>query len=59
MGQGDTPDPYFGPDTFVYGIHNLRYTPNGQFRQEIAPGRKTDPGPAFDWSGALQNLWAV
>ncbi len=39
MGQGDTPDPYFGPDTFVYGIHNLRYTPNGKFRQEIGPGR--------------------
>ena len=25
--------------------------------QEIAPGRKTDPGPAFDWQAALGGLW--
>ena len=25
--------------------------------QEIAPGRKTDPGPAFDWQRALGRLW--
>jgi AmpD protein len=25
--------------------------------QEIAPGRKTDPGPAFDWPGFLAALW--
>lgn len=25
--------------------------------QEIAPGRKTDPGSAFDWSGVLEPLW--
>ncbi|MCB1684965.1 MAG: 1,6-anhydro-N-acetylmuramyl-L-alanine amidase AmpD [Pseudomonadales bacterium] len=24
---------------------------------EIAPGRKTDPGPAFDWGGYLSALW--
>ena len=24
---------------------------------EIAPGRKTDPGPAFDWAGVLGRLW--
>ena len=39
IGQGDTPNPFFGPDTFVHSIHNLRYSANGQFRQEIAPGR--------------------
>jgi len=25
--------------------------------QEIAPGRKTDPGPAFDWQHLLSALW--
>ncbi|HEY5647095.1 MAG TPA: 1,6-anhydro-N-acetylmuramyl-L-alanine amidase AmpD [Pseudomonadales bacterium] len=25
--------------------------------QEIAPGRKTDPGPAFDWHRLLAALW--
>lgn len=25
--------------------------------QEIAPGRKTDPGPAFDWRRYLASLW--
>jgi AmpD protein len=24
--------------------------------QEIAPGRKTDPGPAFDWQAYLRAL---
>lgn len=24
---------------------------------EVAPGRKTDPGPAFDWAGTLRVLW--
>ncbi|MEJ2088188.1 MAG: 1,6-anhydro-N-acetylmuramyl-L-alanine amidase AmpD [Gammaproteobacteria bacterium] len=27
--------------------------------QEIAPGRKTDPGPAFDWPGVLGHLWKL
>jgi AmpD protein len=27
--------------------------------QEIAPGRKTDPGPAFDWHGVLEPLWRI
>jgi len=25
--------------------------------QEISPGRKTDPGPVFDWAGVLGELW--
>lgn len=25
--------------------------------QEIAPDRKTDPGPGFDWAGLLSHLW--
>ncbi|MGD8830329.1 MAG: 1,6-anhydro-N-acetylmuramyl-L-alanine amidase AmpD [Pseudomonadales bacterium] len=25
--------------------------------QEVAPGRKTDPGPAFDWPSVLRAVW--
>ncbi|MEY4179475.1 MAG: hypothetical protein RLY70_3049 [Planctomycetota bacterium] len=31
--------PYFGPDAGVAAIHNLVYTQNGGFLQEIPPGR--------------------
>lgn len=31
--------PYFGPDAGVAAIHNLVYTADGRFRQEIPPGR--------------------
>lgn len=27
--------------------------------QEVAPGRKTDPGPAFDWAAVLGDLFAA
>jgi hypothetical protein len=37
-GRGGTPDPFFGPDTMIFGVRNLQYTPNGQFRTPIAPG---------------------
>lgn len=45
------PDPNWGPDTFVYGVQNLQYTPNGRFRAEIAPGRYrvvVSYGPEYD-----------
>jgi hypothetical protein len=50
-GVGDTPDPNWGPETFVYGVKNLRYTPNGKFRAEIAPGKyrvAVSYGPEYD-----------
>ena len=50
-GKGDTPDPFWGPDTYVDAIHNLVYSPHGQFRQEIAPGSYDiiiSHGPEYD-----------
>jgi hypothetical protein len=38
IGQSGTISPNFGPDTAVFGIRNLRYTPDGKFEQTIAPG---------------------
>lgn len=44
-------NPYFGPDAGDFAVHNLVYTANGKFRQEIAPG-KYDAivmrGPEYD-----------
>ncbi len=37
-GLGETPNPYFGPDTAVT-VENLKYSHNGRFRQEIGPGK--------------------
>jgi hypothetical protein len=51
VGKNGTPDPFFGPDTSDVAIHNLRYTHNGGFRQEIAPGRYdviVSYGPEYD-----------
>lgn len=50
-GVDGTPNPDWGPDTFVYGVQNLRYTPNGKFRAEIAPGKYrvvVTYGPEYD-----------
>lgn len=50
-GTGETPSPEFGPDTFIYGVENLRYTPDGQFRQPIRPGTYrviVSHGPEYD-----------
>ena len=31
--------PSFGPESAVTGVKNLRYTPNGEFTQQLAPGK--------------------
>lgn len=43
--------PYFGPDTGDTAVHNLRYSHNGKFRQEIGPGTYeviVSYGPEYD-----------
>jgi hypothetical protein len=44
-------NPYFGPDAGDFAVHNLIYSANGKFRQELAPG-KYDAlvmrGPEYD-----------
>jgi hypothetical protein len=50
-GQGETPDPCFGPDSGIHGVRNLYYSHNGQFQLEIAPGRYqvvVSHGPEYD-----------
>jgi hypothetical protein len=50
-GRDGTPDPNFGPDSAIYGVQNLQYTPNGEFRIEIAPGSYDvviSHGPEYD-----------
>lgn len=50
-GVDGTPDPNWGPDTAVYGVQNLRYSPDGKFRAEITPGKYrvvVSYGPEFD-----------
>ena len=38
-GVAPTKDPDFGPDTEVWGVHNLIYSENGSFKHEIGPGK--------------------
>lgn len=43
--------PYFGPDSNDFAVHNLRYSENGKFRQEIPPGKYevvVSLGPEYD-----------
>lgn len=43
--------PHFGPDTAEFGVRNLRYTPNGEFQQLLAPGTykaRVSHGPEYD-----------
>ena len=50
-GVEGTESPFFGPDTLAFAIHNLRYTADGAFRQEIAPGDYEviiSRGPEYD-----------
>ena len=50
-GMEQTESPDFGPDSLAFAMGNARYTHNGMFRQEIAPGRYQvviSHGPEFD-----------
>lgn len=38
-GVEGTESPDFGPDSGIAEIRNLRYTPNGRFRQRLGPGK--------------------
>jgi len=43
--------PNFGPDTAIYGVRNLTYTPDGRFRAEVRPGNYSilvSHGPEYD-----------
>ncbi|WP_203328883.1 CehA/McbA family metallohydrolase [Candidatus Laterigemmans baculatus] len=51
VGLSGTESPDFGPDTGIYGVKNLRYTPNGEFRQPIRAGNylvRISHGPEYD-----------
>jgi hypothetical protein len=50
-GKSGTADPFFGPDTYEEGVHNLVYSSHGQFRQEMPPGQYDviiSHGPEYD-----------
>lgn len=50
VAEGATPLD-FGPEGAVTGVKNLRYTPNGQFQQQLAPGKykaTVSHGPEYD-----------
>jgi hypothetical protein len=43
--------PNFGPDTAIFGVRNLVYTPDGRFRVEVRPGAYNvlvSHGPEYD-----------
>lgn len=37
-GLNDLPNPNFGPNSAIFGVGNLQYTPNGIFECELLPG---------------------
>jgi hypothetical protein len=50
-GRDGTRDPFFGPDTMIYGIHNALYTPDGRANQALPPGAYEvviSYGPEYD-----------
>ncbi len=50
-GRDGTPDPFFGPDSGIYGIHNIVYTPDGRAEQPLDPGTYevyVSYGPEYD-----------
>ncbi len=49
--QGDTPKPYFGPETAEFGVVNLQYAPHGKFKQTVPAGTYEviiSHGPEYD-----------
>ena len=51
IGRQGTENPFFGPDSGRRTVHNLYYSHDGNFRQEIAPGRYEvliSYGPEYD-----------
>ena len=49
--QGETPKPYFGPETAEYGVINLQYAPHGTFEQTVPAGEYEviiSHGPEYD-----------
>jgi hypothetical protein len=50
-GRDGTKDPFFGPDSGIYAIHNVVYTPDGRAERPIPPGRYEvfiSYGPEYD-----------
>jgi hypothetical protein len=50
-GRDGTPDPFFFPDTGEHAVHNVYYSHDGRFRQELPPGRYdviVSHGPEYD-----------
>lgn len=50
-GVDDTITPFFGPDSGSTAVHNVRYTHDGRFRQELAEGAYdviVSYGPEYD-----------
>lgn len=50
-GKSPTASPDFGPDSLAVAVQNLRYSHNGEFRQEIGPGDYEvviSRGPEYD-----------
>jgi hypothetical protein len=50
-GREGTANPDFGPDSGEFAVKNLYYSPNGQFRRELAPGSYEviiSYGPEYD-----------
>jgi hypothetical protein len=51
FGTGDTPDPFFGPDSGIAAVRNVYYSHNGSFRQKLDPGSYeviVSYGPEYD-----------
>lgn len=50
-GRNGAVDPFFGPDSGVYGVQNLYYSHDGRYRQALPPGKYdviVSYGPEYD-----------